>query len=89
MYYTKNRGFENHGFLAGGFREGGYLKAEGEGVFGGCPFSIEIRTLSPIISLKLAEFLALTGIVVLVPRQHAFGGLPWAQVSARELGLGL
>ena len=29
------------------------------------PFSIEIRTISPIISLKYAEFVALTGIVVL------------------------
>ncbi len=29
MYYIKDRGF----------RGGGYLKAEGEGVFGGCPFS--------------------------------------------------
>ncbi len=28
-------------------------------------FSIEIRTISPIISLKCAEFLALAGIVVL------------------------
>ncbi len=29
MYYIKDRGF----------RGGDYLKAEGEGVFGGCPFS--------------------------------------------------
>ncbi len=28
MYYIKDRGF----------RGGGYLKAKGEGVFGGCPF---------------------------------------------------
>jgi len=47
MYYTKNRGF----------REGGYLKAEGEGLFGSRSFSIEIRTISPIISLKCAEFI--------------------------------
>ena len=30
MYYTKNRGFKNHGFFSGGFRGRGYLKAEGE-----------------------------------------------------------
>ncbi len=45
---------------------------------GAALFSIEIWTLSPIISLKCAEFVALMGIVVLVPRQplrdkHAFG----------------
>ena len=34
-------------------------------LFFGCPFSIEIRILSSIISLKCAEFLVLVGIVVL------------------------
>ncbi|MBA7677272.1 hypothetical protein ES703_85524 [subsurface metagenome] len=60
MYYTKDRGFKNHGFFSGGFRGGGYLKAEGEGVLGAAPFSIEIRTISPIISIKCAGFLILT-----------------------------
>ena len=49
MYYIKDRGF----------RGGGYLKAEGEGVFGAALFPIEIRTLSRIISLKCPDFLAL------------------------------
>ncbi len=46
MYYIKDRGF----------RGGGYLKAEGERVFGAALFPIEIRTIFPIISLKCAEF---------------------------------
>jgi len=65
MYYIKDRGF----------RGGGYLKAEGEGVFGAALFPIEIRILSCTISLKCADFLVLVGI----------GGL--GKIGRRENGV--
>ena len=40
-------------------------KTNKKALFFGYPFSIEIRTISTIISLKCADFLALAGIVVL------------------------
>ena len=70
MYYTKNRGF----------RKGGYLKAEGEEVFGGRPFSIEIRTISPYNLPKVC------GIPCVDPGLWVRRSSPWGQAGIVVLG---